>query len=65
MKLIPFENKPVFTEIVLLLIKQNTFPYGQRHYQNQQLVTVNLLFLGNKTANRSQFFLSDLSIHWC
>ena len=29
MKLIPFEDKPFFTELILMLIRQNTIPYGQ------------------------------------
>ena len=33
MKVISWKNKPIFTEIILLLIRQNTIPYGQRHYQ--------------------------------
>ena len=33
MKIISWKNKPIFTEIILLLIRQNKIPYGQRHYQ--------------------------------
>ena len=33
MKVILGKNKPIFTEIILLFIRQNTIPYGQRHYQ--------------------------------
>ena len=33
MKVIFWKNKPIFTEIILLFIRQNTIPYGQRHYQ--------------------------------
>ena len=31
MKVISWKNKPIFTEIILLFIRQNTIPYGQRH----------------------------------
>ena len=34
MDVISWKNMPIFTEIILLLIKQNTIPYGQRHYQS-------------------------------
>ena len=33
MKVISWKNKPIFTEIILLFIRQNTIPYGQRDYQ--------------------------------
>ena len=33
MKVISWKNKSIFTEINLLFIRQNTIPYGQRHYQ--------------------------------
>ena len=29
MNVISIKNKPIFTEIILLLIRQNTIPYGQ------------------------------------
>ena len=32
-KVISWKNKPIFTEITLPIIRQNTIPYGQRHYQ--------------------------------
>ena len=32
LKVISWKNKPIFTEIILLCIRQNTIPYGQRHY---------------------------------
>ena len=32
MEVISWKNMPIFTEIILLLIRQNTIPYGQRHY---------------------------------
>ena len=33
MKVISWKNKPIFTEIILVFIRQNTIPYDQRHYQ--------------------------------
>ena len=33
MKVISWKNKPNFTEITLLAIRQNTIPCGQRHYE--------------------------------
>ena len=33
MEVIYLKKMPIFTEILLLLIRQNTIPYGQRHYQ--------------------------------
>ena len=33
MNMISWKNKPVLTEITLPFIRQNTVPYGQRHYQ--------------------------------
>ena len=32
-QVITWKNKPIFTEIFLLLIRPHTIPYGQRHYQ--------------------------------
>ena len=32
LKVISWNNKPIFNEIILLFIRQNTIPYGQRHY---------------------------------
>ena len=32
MEVISWKNTPIFTEIFLLLIRQNTLPYDQRHY---------------------------------
>ena len=31
MKVISWQNKPIFTETILLLIGQSTIPYGRRH----------------------------------
>ena len=31
-KVISLKTKPIFTEIILVFISQNTIPYGQRHY---------------------------------
>ena len=33
-RVISWKNKPIFTEIILLLIGKNTIPYGQRHIIN-------------------------------
>ena len=33
MKIIFWKKKLIFTEIILLFIRQNTIPCGQRHYQ--------------------------------
>ena len=33
MKFISWKNKLIFTEIILLFIRQNAIPYGLRHYQ--------------------------------
>ena len=33
MKVISWKNKPIFTEITLPVIRQNTIPCGQRHYE--------------------------------
>ena len=33
LKEISWKNKLIFTEIILLFIRQNTIAYGQRHYE--------------------------------
>ena len=34
MEVISYRNMPIFTEIILLLIRQNTIPFGQRQIDN-------------------------------
>ena len=41
-KVISWKNKLFFTEIILLFIRQNTIPYGQRH-----CLVINLAMFGN------------------
>ena len=48
MKVILWKNKLFLTEIILLLIRQNTIPFGQRHYQSHEFcLVINLTRGGN------------------
>ena len=33
MRVISWKKKPIFSELILLFKRQNTIPYGQKHYQ--------------------------------
>ena len=57
MEVISWKNMPDFTEIILLLIRQNTNPYGQRHYQ-WYCVVINLTKAGNFAIPRPPVFAS-------
>ena len=63
MKVISSKNKPIFIEIILLLIRQNTIPYGQRHYiinafdLMEFCLVIDLKMDGNRVVMRHQYLL--------
>ena len=48
MKVISWKNKPIFTDIILLFIRQNTIPYGQKALS---MPLINGILLGHKSDN--------------
>ena len=45
MEVISWKNMPIFTEIIFLMITENTLPYGQRFYcLNKISVTKTTIF---------------------
>ena len=54
MEVISWKNMPIFNEIILLLIRQNTIPYGQRHLE--LCFVINLTKDGNWAITRPPIF---------
>ena len=54
MEVISWRNKLIFTEIILLVIRQNTIPYGQRQFNAfdhmEFCLVLNLTMGGNQAV---------------
>ena len=53
MEVISWKNMPIFNEIILLLIRQNTIPYGQRHLE--LCFVINLTKMANGLLHGHQY----------
>ena len=47
MKVISWKNKPIFTEITLPVIRQNTIPYAKAFHHLEFCLVINLIMGGN------------------
>ena len=58
MKVISWKNKPIFTKIILLFIRQNTISYAQRiikAFDHMEFcLVINLIMGGNRAVNGHQ-----------
>ena len=60
MKVISWRNKPIFTELILISIRQNTIPFGQRHTcqvlgkSKSEIARAPLIFAYNSVIERAE-----------